>query len=123
MLDAEALAYIQQVAQEILTDDLKTEVTVLRRTRAAENAYGTSAETWTADQTYLGWLENMKSRDLAISGGQVANSEEFELRLPIDAIVSPGDRVLIGGVLFTVQNTNNEDTLPVFMEAIVRRVE
>jgi hypothetical protein len=123
MLDAEALAYIQQVAQDILTDDLKTEVTVLRRTRAAENDYGTSAETWTADQTYLGWLENMKSRDLSISGGLVTNSEEFELRLPIDAIVSPGDRVLIGGVLFTVQNTNNEDTLPVFMEAIVRRVE
>ena len=118
----ETLEFIQQVAAGIITDDLKTQVTVMRRSRSAENAYGTSAETWTSDQTYLGWLVEKSAADLTRQGTLAGGVNEFELRLPLDAVIEPGDRVVIGSAIYTVQNTNNEDTLPVFMEATLRRV-
>lgn len=119
----ETLAVLRQVAQGIVADELKTTVTVLRRSRAVENAYGTSAEQWAAGGTYQGWLVSTSATDLTSSHRVAASTEEFELRLPIDAVVEAGDRVEIGGDVFTVQNTNNEETLPIFMEATLRRVQ
>lgn len=122
-ITAETLAVLRQVAQNVIADDLKTEVTILHRARSSENAYGTSAETFTPTNTYVGWLVGIKASDLDARGGLAIATQEFELRLPVTAIVETGDQVEIGGAIYTVQNTNNEDTLPVFMEATLRRVE
>jgi hypothetical protein len=122
-INAETLAVLRGVAQNILTDDIKTEVTVMRRQRDVENVYGLSDEEFVEDATYLGWLVSTSATDLKKMQGIAGSTEEFELRLPIEALIAPGDQVVIGGALYTVQVTNNEDTLPMFMEATLRRVE
>jgi hypothetical protein len=119
----ETLAVLRGVANTIITADLKTEVTVLHRSRAAENPYGTSGETWAGTDTWLAWIREIKATDIQNLNHQAGQVGEFEVRLPIEAIVDPGDRLVIGGDLYVVQNTNNIDTLPIFMKVTVRRIE
>ncbi len=123
MIDSEALAELRAVAEGVIATNMKTEITVMRRSRAAENPYGTSGETWTADETYLGWVKEISATDLQASNRLAGQVGEYEVRLPIEAVVSPGDRLVIGGDQYVVQNTNNLDTLPIFMKATIRRIE
>ncbi len=120
-INSETLAYLQQVAHDVIVEDLKTEVTVMRRAKA-ENIYGTS-EDYTVGGTYLGWLVEQGNPLLKEAQDLAGVATTFELRLPLEAIIDPGDQVSIGGDLFVVQNTNNDNTLPIFMEATLRRVE
>ena len=123
MISAETLAALRGVAQNIIGGELKTEVTVLRRSRSAENAFGTSGETWAGTDTYMAWVREIRATDLNNLNKQAGMTNEVELRLPINAIVDVGDRVVIGGDLWVVNNTNNVDTLPIFMKATVRKIE
>lgn len=119
----ELLANLRNVAQNIIADDLKTVVTVMHRSRQAENAYGTSGETWAGDDTWLAWVREVRSTDLEKFGGLAGQVGEYHVRLPIEAIVAAGDQIVMGGEVYVVQNTNNMDSLPIFMRATVRRVE
>lgn len=119
----ETLTVLRGVANTIITEDLKTEVTVLHRSREAENPYGTSGEAWAGTDTWLAWVKEIKATDLQNIGRQAGQVGEYEVRLPIQATVSPGDRIVMGGDLYVVNNTNNMDTLPIFMKATVRRID
>ncbi len=121
-INPETLAVLRGVAQTIISEDLKTEVTIMRRQRAAETPYGLSDEEFTDGGTYMAWVVDARKFDLDKLGGLAGVIDELEVRLPIEAIVESGDQVIVGGTAFTVQSTNNEHTLPMFMKAWIRRV-
>ncbi len=120
-ITSETLSVLRGVANTIITEDLKTEVTVLTRTRDAENAYGTSGESWAGTTTYLAWVKEIKNTNLDAPNKLQGTVNEYEVRLPIHAIVNVGDRMAIGGDVYVVNDTNNLDSLPIFMKARVRK--
>lgn len=119
----ETLTVLRGVANTIITEDLKTEVTILTRARDAENVYGTSGESWAGTATWMAWVREITATDINNQNKRAGMTNEIEVRLPIEAVVAPGDRLVIGGDLYVVNNTNNVDTLPIFMKATVRRID
>jgi hypothetical protein len=71
----------------------------------------------------MAWCREIRATDLNNLNNQAGMTNELEVRLPIEAIVDVGDRLSIGGDLWVVNNTNNMDTLPMFMKVTARRIE
>lgn len=102
---------------------LVTDVQIKKRVRG-DNEYGDSEETWpTVNSTVKGWLRQMNDPAILESLGLAGAVGVFRLEMPVGSDVASGDQVVIGPGIYTVENTNTEDTLQVFLEAYVRKIE
>jgi hypothetical protein len=124
VIDAEAMAELRAVATGIIADEIKTTAVVYRRTRSTENAYGTSGETYEDPVTHTGWLVEKRATPIGGDNGLQSGLNVFEFRFDdVDAVVAPGDELLIDEQRYTVQDTNGEVTLKVFLKATLARVQ
>lgn len=111
------LAALRSVAYK----GLETEVSILRATQI-ENAYG-SEEEWVTLSTTMGWIREMSVSPAGREISFVGTTGLFRLDLEVDTDIEPGDRVGIDGVIFSVNDTNSDNTIRIFAKAIMRRIE
>lgn len=78
--------------------------------------------TWAAVASTTGWLVGINSPDVETGvGNRAIISNAYELRLRQGTNVQPGDRCLIGGAYYIVQDVNSEVTISLFLKARLRR--
>lgn len=102
---------------------LQTEVHILRREIVADGPYGDGGEEWVEESTTFGWIHQMNNPFIQAQAGVASVTGVFRLELPIGTDIAIADMVGVEGATYTVENTNTEDTLKVFLEAYIRRVE
>jgi hypothetical protein len=100
---------------------LDTPVTIQRRTfveGAADVSY-----TWATVITTTGWLRGMNRPDLDLQVRYAGATNIYRLHLRHDIDLQNEDRVVIGGETYEVQETNAENTIQIFLTALLRRIE
>lgn len=108
--------------RKIANRGLQTSVTHLRETPGTEGDYGTTAPTWTEVGTYLGWVRQPTLAELREAGASVVSAiGTYRLHLESSKEVAIGDKFLIGGEEYVVQDTNVENTYRVFTTCLLRR--
>ena len=119
LLSDSEMAAIQSIAQL----GMKTSVSIFHGART-QTANGQAwAYPTTADLTVNGWLYEMTgaAAKLGVIDGGTAISEMFRLTLPVGTDCRIGDKVVISGLSFYVQHTNEGDTYPAWLICFLRR--
>lgn len=98
---------------------LVTGVTIQRYTDSAGAADTTLA--WVDVQATTGWLVGKPSDVEEGTGRRAIVPNVYELRLRQGTNIIPGDRCVIGGAVYIVQDTNAEVTISLFLKARLRR--
>ena len=100
---------------------LDTPVTIQRKT-VSEGDFG-GVETWNTVTTTNGWLREMTTTKPFGIASLLQTVGTFRLHLAVGTDIQPGDRAVVNGVEFEVNDTNADNTLQVFTTAILRRTE
>jgi hypothetical protein len=117
LVSATQIAALRTVAYK----GLETPISILRK-ETVENAYG-SEEMWVEVSDTLGWVREMSTTKAGEMLTFIGTTGTFRLHVEADVDIRPGDTVGIEGTIFTVSDTNSDNTIRVFTTAIMRRVE
>ena len=111
------MAAIRQTAES----GMVTTVVIKRRT-LIENDYG-SQESYATVATVQGWMTELTPTGASIGevGGVQALAGVYRLFVPVGTDVQPEDQVLIGGLTFMVQHSDEGGTYLPFLTVIMRR--
>jgi len=83
-----------------------------------------SADAWVARSSPVkGWLHSTPTPTLAIMSGVQGVVNTYRLFLEVGTDITPGDRVMVGGAMFTVSDTTAESTWLPLLTASLRRIE
>lgn len=108
--------------RKIANRGLQTTVTHLQRQAVEENPYGDDTETWVTMGDYVGWLRQPTLNEMRATAGDLISSVgTYRLHLRSEVEVAIGDMFAINDELFTVQDTNKENTYRVFTTCLLRR--
>lgn len=99
---------------------LVTPITIKRATKV-ESVYGTD-ETWATINTTTCWYVPSYKAKTEKMTGFVGQEENAEVRLAWGTDIKPGDRVLIEGDEYLVQDTNTGATIALYLKVYVERV-
>ena len=102
---------------------LQTPVTICPRVSATDGFGGDPKPTWSPGITVLGWVRQMNDSHLQDELGLAGATGIFRVVVPVDTVVHVDDQLLIAGQRYTVNNTNDENTIRVFQEIYARRIE
>jgi hypothetical protein len=120
LISASELAAIQSVALSGMTST----ATILTRTTVVtadgqESVWATNGDDvpcWVYQATPLGGT-------LGAISGAVGISQTFSIRVPIGSDVNSGDHLAVGGLIYNVEQTNDESTYPAWLVCGCRVVE
>lgn len=101
---------------------LQTTITLYRRRPPQENPYGTDEESWeTEGTTMLAWVREMGTSQIREYNGMAAEIGDYRIHMDAEVECLTGDRIVMNGETYEVQDTNTQNTYRVFTTAIARR--
>lgn len=99
---------------------LVTPITI-RRAAKVENDFGTG-ETWADIQTTNCWFVPSYKAKTGRMTGFIGQEENAEVRLAWGTDIATGDRCVIEGCEYLVQDTNSGATISLYLKVYVERV-
>lgn len=107
--------------RQVAESSFPTPVTIYRYTRATTSEG--SVQTWDVVTTVKGWLKEENTPPVGDVGGVQATVPAYRLNVPVGTDLQAGDRTLIGGVIYEVNDSNSEDSYLTHITARLRRRE
>lgn len=103
---------------------MQSTVTVHKRTYDDTNPY-TDDEVVSSEATFTvkGWLRSVPAGDISSMNGMQAVVSSHRLFVPVGTDIASGDKVVIDGHEFIVQDTSVESTWKVLIRATLERIE
>lgn len=109
--------------RSVVESGMETDVTILRAAQS-DSPYGDDDETtFTTGVTVKGWLREVPQGTIDVVSGIVSTPGTYRLFLPVGTPIDPGDRALIGGKRYVVEDTNAESTYQVTLRVVLNRAE
>lgn len=99
---------------------LVTPITIRRATKV-ESAFGTD-EVWTDIETTTCWFVPSYKARTERQVGFIGQEENAQVRLAWGTDIAPGDRCVIDGYEYLVQDTNAGATISLYLKVYVERV-
>jgi hypothetical protein len=72
--------------------------------------------------TVKGWLMSHMGREFDEDGSRIVAIHDFTLRVPVGTAIDARDQATIGGVEYTVMETNAEDTWPEWTVCYLKKI-
>jgi hypothetical protein len=72
--------------------------------------------------TVKGWIINVMHRELEEDANRIVAIHDVTLRVPVGSDIETRDLATIGGVQYTVMETNNEDTWAEWTTCYLKRI-
>lgn len=115
--DAELNA-LRGIAESGMRDAVAT---VLARS-SVETDDGQETVWATSGPTVNGWIYEVTATSAVIGviAGQLGLAEVSHFRAPVNTVIHSGDHLLIDGITYTVEHTNEESTYKVWLDCAVR---
>lgn len=111
--------------RKVIETGLVTDVTIINATQAdnpfSDDEYVQEAEG--SRETVKGWLREVPAGTIDVVSGVMANTGMYRLFLPLDTHINNGDRVIVNGEQFIVQDTNQDSTYKVTLRVSLARAE
>lgn len=103
---------------------MQSTVVIHKRTWGDTNPY-TDDEVVTSETTTTikGWLRSTPAGDIRSMNGMQAVVSSHRLFVPVGTDIASGDKVVVDGAEFTVQDTSVESTWKVLIRATLERIE
>ena len=111
--------------RKVIATGLVTDVTVINIGQA-DSPYSDDEmvqEPEAQRQTVKGWLREVPAGTIDVVSGVMANTGMYRLFLPLDTRIDNGDRVVVNGEEFIVQDTNQDSTYKVTLRVSLARAE
>lgn len=104
---------------------LETDVELRPMVTTTDSYGGDPVQSWPPTGVIVkGWILQTNQPPIDDREGLSTTYGSFRLQLPVDSPpIAVGDRVYIGGMLYTVNNTNDNDTYRVFSSCLIKRIE
>jgi hypothetical protein len=115
------MAYLRRIGDL----GLLTDVDIRVRTTSTDTYGGDPTASWPSTGTIVsGWVMQTNKPPIDDRDGVSTTYGVYRLNLPATVTnISVGDRVSIGGLLYTVNNTNTNDTYRVYTTCLIKRIE
>jgi len=121
LISASQLAHVQKVVEL----GMVTDVTIVNHTTAdspfSDDEY--VQEATSSRQTLKGWLREVPAGTIDVVSGVMANTGVYRLFLPVGTNINNGDRVIVNGEEFVVQDTNADSTYQATLRVSLKRAE
>jgi hypothetical protein len=121
LVSSSQMAFIRKMGNLGLLTDVELRPMVI----ATDQYGGDPHQTWPATGIIIkGWILQTNQPPIDDRNGVSTTYGSFRLQLPADSPpIAVGDQVCIGGLLYTVNNTNDNDTYRVFSSCLIKRIE
>jgi hypothetical protein len=110
---------------KVVEEGMITDVTIINHS-TSDSPYSDDeyvSETESNRQTVKGWLREVPAGTIDVVSGVMANMGMYRLFLPIGTQIENGDRVIVNGEQWVVQDTNADTTYQVTLRVSLARAE
>lgn len=116
-LSAAQLAAIQDMAVPQFTTPAVVKRPTFESDELGDDAFDTTPATI---GTVYGWLSSAPVPQAGLTGGDLAVVNTYRFGCPVGSDIRPRDLLVIGGLTYTVTDSNPDETWPVMLSCTLR---